>query len=65
VSVEAVSVSGLQGTGETTLARALGASLDAVVLSRDPLMDVLQAGGVPMEADSDLGLMGRHRLTND
>jgi predicted kinase len=63
--VEAVSITGLQGTGKTTLARVLGAALDAVVFSRDPLMDVLQAGGVPMEADPDRGLEGYPELGYD
>ena len=48
--MDAVSITGLQGTGKTTLARALGRALDAVVFSRDPLMDVLLAGGVPLES---------------
>ncbi|HXW34660.1 MAG TPA: AAA family ATPase [Acidimicrobiales bacterium] len=51
--MEAVSISGLQGTGKTTLARALGIAMDAAVFSRDPIMDVLQAGGVPMEPDAE------------
>ena len=54
--MDAFSVTGLQGTGKTTLARALGRALGAVVISRDPLMDVLQAGGVPVEGDRAAGV---------
>ena len=54
--VDAISITGLQGTGKTTLAEALGAALNAVVLSRDPLMDVLVAGGVPLEPDDGGGV---------
>jgi predicted kinase len=43
-----VSISGVQGTGKTTLARALALRLDACLVSRDPLMAVLLEGGVPM-----------------
>jgi predicted kinase len=50
--VHAVSISGVQGTGKTTLARALGSALEAVVFSRDPLMRVLAAGGIPVDADA-------------
>ena len=42
-------MSGVQGTGKTTLARALGRALGAVVLSRAPLMDVALAAGVPVD----------------
>ena len=56
--VDAVSVTGLQGTGKTTLAEALGSAIDAVVFSRDPLMDVLFAGGVPAESDDSAGVKG-------
>ncbi|MGH7682605.1 MAG: AAA family ATPase [Candidatus Eiseniibacteriota bacterium] len=60
--MDAISITGLQGTGKTTLAEALGAELDAVVFSRDPLMDVLFAGGVPAQSDDagvqDVGAMG-------
>ena len=48
--MQVVSISGVQGTGKTTLARALGAALGAVVFSRDPLMKVLAEGGVPVDA---------------
>jgi predicted kinase len=56
--VDAISVSGVQGTGKTTLARALGRALEAVVLSRGPLMDVLMAAGVPMDPSGDMGIKG-------
>lgn len=48
--MDAISISGLQGTGKTTLARALGSALGAVVLSRGALMDVLIASGVPAQS---------------
>ena len=48
--MQVVSISGVQGTGKTTLARALGAAIGAVVFSRDPLMQVLADGGVPVDA---------------
>lgn len=63
--VEVVSITGLQGTGKTTLARALGSQMNAVVFSRDPLMDVLQDGGVPFEAVPDRGLRGYPELGYD
>lgn len=63
--MEVVSITGLQGTGKTTLARALGSAINAVVFSRDPLMDVLQAGGVPIEAAPDQGLRGYPELGYD
>ena len=55
-----ISVSGVQGTGKTTLARALARNLGAMVLSRRPLMEALLAGGVPMNppADSVLESLG-------
>jgi predicted kinase len=56
--VDAVSVTGLQGTCKTTLAKDLGMAIDAVVFSRDPLMDVLLAGGVPAESDEAVGAKG-------
>ena len=43
-----VSISGVQGTGKTTLARALAQRMDAVLVSRDPLMAVLLEGGLPV-----------------
>ncbi len=42
-----ISISGIQGTGKTTLAGALAKRLDAVLVSRDPLMAVLLEGGLP------------------
>ena len=42
-----VSISGVQGTGKTTLARALAARLEAAFVPRDPLMAVLLQGGLP------------------
>lgn len=62
--VDAISVSGLQGTGKSTLARALGHALGAVVLSRGPLMDVLLAAGVPVDP-SGLRLRGVGDLAYD
>jgi predicted kinase len=63
--VDAVSITGLQGTGKTTLAEALGTALDAVVFSRDPLMDVLLAGGVRPESDAAAGTKGFAELGYD
>jgi len=57
--VDAISITGLQGTGKTTLAEALGLALDAVVFSRDPLMDVLIAGGIPLESEA-AAVVGAH-----
>jgi predicted kinase len=48
VATTVISISGVQGTGKTTLARALAIRLDACLVSRDPLMAVLLEGGVPM-----------------
>jgi predicted kinase len=62
--VDAISVSGLQGTGKSTLARALGHALGAVVLSRGPLMDVLLAAGVPVHP-SGMRLKGVGDLAYD
>lgn len=42
-----VSISGVQGTGKTTLARALAVRLEAAFVPRDPLMAVLVQGGLP------------------
>ena len=56
--MDAISVSGVQGTGKSTLARALGGALCAVVLSRGPLMDVLLAAGVPVGSSEKLGIKG-------
>ncbi|HEX3813269.1 MAG TPA: AAA family ATPase [Mycobacteriales bacterium] len=63
--MDAISITGLQATGKTTLARALGRALDAVVFSRDPLMDVLLADGVPMVAAADSGLSGIGQIGYD
>jgi predicted kinase len=63
--VDAISVTGLQGTGKTTLAKALGKALDATVISRDPLMDALLAGGVPLNADPATGAKGVGELGYD
>jgi hypothetical protein len=49
-----VSISGVQATGKTTLARALGAALGAVVFSRDPRMRVLVRDGWK-DLDTDAG----------
>jgi predicted kinase len=62
--MDAISVSGVQGTGKSTLARALGHVLGAVVLSRGPLMDVLLAAGVPVDP-SDQRLKGVGELAYD
>jgi predicted kinase len=63
--MDAVSITGLQGTGKTTLAEALGLRLDAVVFSRDPLMDVLVEGGVSLEPDVAAGTKGVGQLGYD
>jgi len=63
--VDAISVSGVQGTGKTTLARALGRALGAVVLSRAPLMDVALAAGVPVDAPKGSDLKGVGDLAYD
>jgi predicted kinase len=62
--VDAISVSGVQGTGKSTLARALGHALGAVVLSRGPLMDVLLAAGVPVDP-SEVRIKGVGELAYD
>jgi predicted kinase len=48
-----VSISGVQGTGKTTLARALAQTTGAVLVSRDPLMAVLLEGGLPAAGSKD------------
>ena len=50
MAVFVISVSGAQGTGKTTLARALGQHLGGVVVSRDPLMGALKDAGYPTDA---------------
>jgi hypothetical protein len=42
-----IAVSGPQGSGQMTLAMALGSSLGMPVFSRDPLMAVLLRSGLP------------------
>jgi predicted kinase len=56
--VDAISVSGVQGTGKTTLARALGRIIGAVVLSRAPLMDAALAAGVPVDPPRGAAMSG-------
>jgi predicted kinase len=63
--VDAISVSGVQGTGKTTLARALGRATGAVVLSRAPLMDVALAAGAPVDPPQGTGLKGVGDLAYD
>jgi predicted kinase len=53
--VVVISVSGVQGTGKTTLARALARRLDATLLSRRPLLETL-AAAVPLDALVDARL---------
>jgi predicted kinase len=64
-AVEAISVSGVQGTGKTTLARALGRAIGAVVLSRAPLMDVALAAGVPVDPPPGTAIKGVGDLAYD
>ena len=49
-----ISVSGPQGSGKTTLARALAKRLGAPALSRDPLMGAIKDSGYPAEGEEDL-----------
>lgn len=63
--MDAISVSGVQGTGKTTLARALGRATGAVVLSRAPLMDVALAAGVPVDPPQGASLKGVGDLAYD
>jgi predicted kinase len=58
-------VSGVQGTGKSTLARELGRAMGAVVLSRAPLMDVALAAGVPVDPPQDSCLKGVGDLAYD
>jgi predicted kinase len=57
-SVDVVSVSGVPCTGKTTLARAIGELLDAVVFSRDPLMKVLATDKIPLQSKPKKGIKG-------
>jgi predicted kinase len=54
----AISVSGPQGSGKTTLARALGQRLGVPALSRDPLMGAIRDSGYPAESLEDLQQLG-------
>jgi predicted kinase len=63
--VYAISVSGVQGTGKTTLARALGRATGAVVLSRAPLMDVALAAGLPVNPPQGTGFKSVGDLAYD
>ena len=58
-------MSGVQGTGKTTLARALARATGAVVLSRAPLMDVARAAGVPVDPPHGSSLKGVGDLAYD
>lgn len=51
-----VLVSGIQGTGKTTLARAVGSRLGIGVFSRDPLMQRLMSHGIPLQGLPDHGV---------
>ena len=58
-------MSGVQGTGKTTLARALARATGAVVLSRAPLMDVVLAAGVPVDPPHGSSVKGVGDLAYD
>lgn len=47
-------ISGMQGTGKTTLARAVARRLGACVVSRDPIMQALMAHGIPLRGQSGI-----------
>ena len=51
-------MSGVPCTGKTTLARAIGEQLDAVVFSRDPLMRVLATDKIPLQSKPRKGIKG-------
>ena len=49
-----VSISGAQGTGRTTLARAVGEAVSSPVFSRDILLSARRDSGYPVETMEDL-----------
>lgn len=49
-----ISVSGAQGSGKTTLARALGQRLHIPTFSRDPLMTAIKDAGYSTDGEQDL-----------
>ena len=53
-----ISVSGPQGSGKTTLARAIGQRLQVPALSRDPLMGAIKESGYPADNPKDLQRLG-------
>lgn len=57
-ALHVISISGPQATGKTTLATATARAIGGVKFSRDPLMDVLQRGGVPQDSDPATGAWG-------
>jgi predicted kinase len=63
--VVVISISGVQGTGKTTLARAPARPLRAMVLSRRPLMEALAASGLTLDASMDFNLVRIGALAYD